>query len=66
MLPHFAFIRTPFLIADNTQSNNLKRKKRKNISEKKKEKVKEWAIDIWNCWYSKYKLTIEKLVNENL
>lgn len=30
ILPHFAFIRTPFWIAGNTQSNNLKWKKQKS------------------------------------
>jgi hypothetical protein len=26
--------------------------------------VREWAEDVWNCWYSKHGQTIEKLVND--
>ena len=28
-------------------------------------KVREWAEDVWNCWYSKHRQTIEKLINDN-
>jgi len=41
-LPHFAFIRTRFWIAGNTQSNNLKTKKN---SEKKK-RIAYWIVTI--------------------
>lgn len=28
-------------------------------------KVRQWAEDVWNFWYSKHKHTINKLVNDN-
>jgi hypothetical protein len=28
-------------------------------------KVREWAEDVWSCWYSKHKNTVEKLVEDN-
>ena len=28
-------------------------------------KVREWAEGVWGCWFSKYRQTIEKLVNDN-
>jgi hypothetical protein len=28
-------------------------------------KVREWAEDVWNCWYTLHKNTIEKLVEDN-
>ncbi len=28
-------------------------------------KVREWAEDVWNCWFSKHEQTIIKLVNDN-
>ena len=28
-------------------------------------KVKEWAEDVWNCWYSKHEQTVEKLIIDN-
>ena len=33
--------------------------------EEHEKKVREWAEDVWICWYSKHGQTIEKLVNDN-
>lgn len=33
--------------------------------EEHEKKVRAWAEDVWNCWYSKHRQTIEKLINDN-
>jgi hypothetical protein len=38
---------------------------RATSQEEHEKKVREWAKDVWNCWYSKHKQTIDRLVNDN-
>jgi Family of unknown function (DUF5946) len=33
--------------------------------EEHEKKVREWAENVWDCWYSKHGQAIEKLVNDN-
>jgi hypothetical protein len=37
-----------------------------NNQQEHEKKVREWAEDVWNCWYSKHGQTIVGLVNDNL
>ena len=33
--------------------------------EKHEKKVREWAEDVWSCWYSKHSQRIERIANNN-
>jgi hypothetical protein len=33
--------------------------------EEHEKRVREWAKDVWNCWYSKHKQTIDRLISDN-
>ena len=74
ILPHFAFSRTPFWIAGNTQSNNLKGKKQKHSTtpqvpnSAKPEKEILWGRtnltympEIFNCLFQVTLLALLKL-----
>jgi len=33
--------------------------------EEHEKQVREWAESVWSCWYSKYRHTIERIINDN-